>query len=139
MTGTVLSYNDTTVKQGSFRVYRVTATNVAGEGAPSNRVMGSPLGAPGAPRDVDAQLNLPSGAVRIGWTAPAGDGGFAITKYRIYRGVDTTSLTLVAEVAAPSTVHWDETCPLGRVCYYAVSAVNGFGEGVRSEVTSTAG
>lgn len=137
--GSQTSFNDTSVPAGESRVYRVSATNAGGEGARSNAAVGAPMGAPGAPRDIDAQLNLPSGAVRLTWTAPRGDGGFALVKYRIYRGYDAVSLTLVGEVPATSNVHWDETCSLGRVCYYAVSAVNSFGEGGRSEVVSTAG
>lgn len=128
--GDARSWRHEGLGDGENRTYTVAAVSDAGEGARSLPVVGRTQSAPGAPRDVDAQVNLPSAAVRVSWSPPEDDGGARITAYRIYRAYGGTSF-LLAQVDGRSFSYWDETCG-ANVCVYVVAAVNARGEGARS-------
>lgn len=124
--------------RGALHTYTVTAVNAVGESAPSEAVTSGPLTVPGAPRNVAAQLNVPSFAVRVSWSPPLDDGGAPLLAYRVWRGTGG-NLTLLAQVGPQTTTLWDPSCGLGQLCTYAVSAVNRLGEGARSARATTPG
>jgi hypothetical protein len=69
---------------GTAYTFRVRASNPSGTSAdssPSGSVVPTGAGVPGAPTDVSAEADSLSAIVR--WTAPASDGGGAITSYTV--------------------------------------------------------
>jgi FG-GAP repeat protein/fibronectin type III domain protein len=117
-------------------------------GAPGDNTHGPNAGAAYA-LDLSSSPSLPSAPqglhptpgdrqVLLNWAAPASDGGSAITKYRVYRGTDSSVELFLAETGNTSLS--DTGLPNGVRFYYQVSAVNSIGEGPRSnEVSMTPG
>lgn len=92
---------------------------------------------PGPPRAPQASPG--EAHVRLEWTSPHFDGGVPLTGYRIYRGSDPTSLDLRSMVEGATTLTYLDTEVANHVTYfYAVSALNEIGEGVRSPIVATA-
>lgn len=87
--------------------------------------------APGAPRSLATQTGPGSGQIRLTWEAPADDGGFTVTSYRIYRGCcPATPNSFAAEVTGTT---WTDCCwGGGTTLNYHVRAVNNAGEGAPS-------
>ena len=133
--GNVTTYNDTGVTNGRTYYYRVSAVNDVGEGELSVEVNATPKAVPSAPRNLVARVG--DGYVNLTWEAPADDGGFPVTGYKIYRGTSSgnvTNLTMVGNVLTYN----DTGVTNGRTYYYRVSAVNDVGEGELSvEVNAT--
>ncbi|HET7475017.1 MAG TPA: fibronectin type III domain-containing protein [Dermatophilaceae bacterium] len=127
-TTTMPSYSDATVTNGTAYSYRVTALNAVGESLPSATVTATPqtgvATVPGAPSGFSAVGQYASNL--LSWTAPA-SGGSPITGYRIYRGVQAGTETLLATVT--ETTFTDADVVIGDRYYYRVSAVNAIGEG----------
>jgi fibronectin type 3 domain-containing protein len=90
-------------------------------------------GAPSAPRDLTA---TPGNAqVTLTWTAPASNGGSAVTGYKIYRGTTSGGETLLTTLGNVLT-YTDSGLTNGQRYYYKVSAVSSAGEGSQSNEAS---
>jgi fibronectin type 3 domain-containing protein len=138
--GGALDYTDTAVTNGTTYFYTVAAVNGAGTGAQSNELFATPsaappppVGAPGAPAltsatDGDSQVTL-------AWTAPADDGGAAITNYEIRRGTSSGGEVAVATVGNV-VAYTDLGLTNGQAYYYVVAAVNSAGTGAASNELS---
>ena len=88
--------------------------------------MGAYLTAPGVPTALNAVPG--NGQVLLSWSAPADDGGRAITGYRVYRS--TSEFGTYALIASPSTTSFVDTGRSnGQQYWYQVSALNAIGEG----------
>ena len=127
--GNVTSYTDNAVVNGTTYYYKVTASNSAGEGTLSNERFATPVAAatvPGAPSLDSATAG--SGSVALAWTAPASNGGAAITGYRVYRGTFSGGETFLATLGNV-TGFTDSTAVNGTTYYYKVTASNSVGEG----------
>ncbi len=73
------------------------------------------------------------------WSAPAWDGGSAVTGYNVYRGTSSGGETLLTQVGNV-TSYTDSTATNGTTYFYKVSAVNSVGEGpLSSELSVLAG
>jgi fibronectin type 3 domain-containing protein len=137
-------YLDQDVVAGTTYYYRVSGTNLVGEGPLSNEVSATPLGVPSAPQNLVADAEYFEGypdpsdgtwVMHLSWSPPASDGGTAIIGYNIYRG--TTSggeafLTAVGNVAS----YQDNAVVAGVTYYYRISAANAIGEGDMSAEAS---
>lgn len=84
---------------------------------------------PGAPTLTSATAG--DASVDLAWTPPASDGGSPISGYRIYRGTSSGGETLLTSVVVTTTFH-DASVTNGVTYYYEVAAMNGVGEGPRS-------
>jgi xyloglucan-specific exo-beta-1,4-glucanase len=134
-TSTTLSYIDSTAVNGTTYYYQVTATNSAGEGAPSSQSAGltptAPAVLPAAPTGVSAvRVN---GQVTVSWTAAPG-----AVSYNIYRSTaQGTQGTLLGTSTTTSAI--DVTAGTSTTYYYQVTAVNTAGEGAASAQASAIG
>ena len=135
---TATTYTDTNVTAGVQHAYRVKAINPAGGGARSNYANVTPpepqaqRGAPPAPTGMSATAG--GDGVELSWTAPEHD---AISGYRIWRGADADSLTvLVSDTAATDTSYSDTTAEGETTYVYAVAALSGELVGATSATVS---
>ncbi len=90
--------------------------------------------APGVPTGLIA---TPSNAqVVLTWTAPADDGGSAITGYNVYRS-DTETGTYLLIDSPTGPAYTDSGVTNGQTYWYEVSAVNAIGAGARTAPSSS--
>jgi hypothetical protein len=121
---------------GTAYTFKVRAINPSGQGplsAASNSVTPTGATAPGAPTAVTAQGDSLSAIVR--WTAPADNGGSAITKYTVTPYAGATAQTPV-DVDAPATQARITGLTNGTDYTFRVKAVSAAGSGADSSATS---
>ena len=134
-------YAHTGLSAGTTRYYRVSAINSVGTGAASDTASATTdeavLTKPGAPTGLTATAN---GATRIdlSWTAPADNGGTAITGYQVEFSTNGSSdwFDLNYDPIAPDRTTYAHTVPAGTTRYYRVSAINSVGTGTASDTAS---
>ena len=129
---TTTSYSHTGLTAGTPRHYRVSAINTAGTGAASNVASAATANAANAaPEAVDdlAATSASTSAINLTWTAP-GDGGSAITRYRLERKTASGSYSVVSSsIATDATSYADSSLNAGTTYTYRIRAVNGVGNG----------
>ncbi len=128
VSGSTLTYNDTSVSNGVTYYYYITAVNSAGEGDKSDEVSATPRSAqtvPSPPQSIG--FTTGNGYVNITWKVPD-DGGSPITEYKIYRNGSFFAMV-------PAVQQWfNDTSVVNGVTYsYYVTAVNSVGESNSSE------
>ncbi|TET90894.1 MAG: hypothetical protein E3J35_04460 [Methanomassiliicoccales archaeon] len=84
---------------------------------------------PSEPRNLQASAG--NGYVNVTWDVPVSDGGSIITNYRVYRGESSGSEDFLIQIGNVLE-HNDTGLTNGQTYYYKVSAVNGVGEGSKS-------
>lgn len=122
----------TGLDNGTTYWFAVSAHNTMGDGAPSVPVSVTPfrpLTAPAAP-----SLYLDSvgnGTIAVHWTAPADDGGSAITGYNVYVCEESGCQTRANSTPlspTTTTFTFEGLVPDGRNYYVYVTAMNDIGE-----------
>ncbi len=121
----VLSYADSTATGGVPSMYNVLAYNIVGASTKTASRSGVIYVAPSPPRFLTATAG--NGQIQLSWTAPASNGGSALTNYRIYRDG-----AFLVEVDSLTTSRIDTALGNGAQHVYAVSAVNSADEGLLS-------
>ena len=121
---------------GTTRHYRVSAINTNGAGTPSNvddATTGTSV--PGAPTGLMATASGNT-QIDLSWTAPASDGGSAITGYRIEISPNGNSnwTTHLANTSGTGTTYAHTGLAAGTTRHYRVSAINTNGAGAASNV-----
>jgi len=137
--GTNTSYVDYNVVNGVTYTYKVSAVNSVGEGPFSNEVSATPqagaITVPSAPQNLQATPG--NGNVTLSWQPPADNGGSPITGYKIYYGTSSGNYTITI-MAGNITNYTITGLTNGQKYYFAVSAINGVGEGPKSnEISAT--
>ncbi len=131
-TVTTPGYLNTGLVNGTTYSYRVAAHNAGGDGPFSAIVTAVPGAAPGAPTNLSASPG--NAMVTLSWTAVT-----SAATYNVYRSTTTNGQAnppLATGVNTPAFV--DSSVTNGTPYFYKVTAVNAFGEGLRStEVTAT--
>ena len=130
------TYEHSGLTIGDTRHYRVSAINSVGTGAVSNTDSATTAAVPGAPTNLRATA-ISDSAINLSWTAPANNGGSAITGYKIERrsqGNDWT--TPVATTGSTATTYSSTGLIRHSNYFHRVSAINTVGTGA---VSNTAG
>ena len=121
---------------GTVYVYKVAAVNAAGPGAKSNGVTAAPATVPSPP--LLTATTPGNGSVTVTWN-PANANGSPITNYRVYRAAGTGSVvtpgpaTLLTTLGNVTTFT-DSSVTNGMVYDYRITAVNGLGDGLGSNI-----
>ena len=129
--GSTMTATFTGLTNGTSYTFTVTAANSVGSGSastPSNAV--TPMTVPGAPTNVSATAGNASATVT--WSAPASDGGAAISAY-VIRGSDG-SQTTVSGSSRSATVG---SLTNGVSYTFTVAAINAVGTGPDSVATGS--
>src|SRR5215831_14530269 len=128
------SFTVTGLTNGTAYTFKVAATNSAGTG---NNSAASPAMTPRAVPDAPTGLTgtAGNGSVALSWTAPASNGGAAITSYRITPFVGGTAQ---APISTGSTAtSFTVTGLINGIAYtFTVAAVNSVGTGPDSSPTA---
>ena len=134
---TTTTYAHTGLSAGTTRHYRVSAINATGTGAASNTDNATTDDAattvPGAPTSLTATASGTT-TINLSWTAPADNGGSAITGYRIEVSPNGTSSwsNRVADTGTTTTTYAHTGLSAGTTRHYRVSAINATGTGAAS-------
>jgi len=129
------TFTDTTVTNGTTYTYTVTAHNSKGESQQSNSKSATPATVPGAPTLNTATAG--NGTVALAWSAPASNGGAAISNYQIYRGTSAGGEGATAYATVGTVTTWTDTgASNGTTWYYKVAATNTAGTGAQSNERS---
>ncbi|HYL67284.1 MAG TPA: fibronectin type III domain-containing protein [Nitrosopumilaceae archaeon] len=138
---TATTYSDTGLAASTTYTYRVSEVSSIGTSSPSNTASAttqSPQAtAPQSPTGLKAST-VSSSQINLSWTAPANNGGSAITGYMIERSTDggTTWSTTVANTANTSTIYSDKGLTASTTYIYRVSAINSVGTSSPSNTAS---
>jgi hypothetical protein len=96
------SYNLDGLTGGTTYSVRARAVNAVGSGGYSTAATASPVSAPGAPTSLQGTIG--NGSVALSWTAPASDGGSAITNYTVEYTPSGGSAVTVTAASSPYTL-----------------------------------
>ena len=131
------AYAHTGLTAGTTRHYRVSAINMIGTGATSNVDNATTLTVPGVPTRLTATA-IGSTQINLTWSAPASDGGSAITGYKIEVSSDGGSnwSELVANTGNGNTTHFHTGLAASATRHYRVSAINANATGPSSGVAN---
>ncbi|MEK7292633.1 MAG: fibronectin type III domain-containing protein, partial [Actinomycetota bacterium] len=126
----------TGLTNGQAYTFRVSATNSAGTGATSVvSASVTPRTTPGAPTSVAGTSG--NTQVSLTWTAPASNGGSAITDYVIQSSPDGTTYTTFADGTSTTTSATVTGLTNGQAYTFRVAAVNVAGTGNYSTVSAS--
>ena len=128
------TYEHTGLTIGNTRHYRVSAINSVGTGAVSNTdsATTTTVTVPGAPTNLTATA-ISHSAINLSWTAPANNGGSAITGYKIERHPHGSDWTTSVATTGSTTTTYSSTNLFRETWYFfRVSAINTAGTGAVS-------
>jgi hypothetical protein len=128
----VTTYNDGSVTDQTQYWYRVRAYNAGGNSAYSNTATATAQcagTAPAAPTITSTSSTRDS--VTLNWT----DNSNNEDGFKIYRGLSSGSLSLVATVSANTTTYTDTGLARRTTYYYKVCAYNAYGESCSAVVS----
>ena len=126
------TFTHTGLPESATRHYRVYAINSIGESDPSNvahATTGAAITRPDAPAELTAAASGRT-QIHLSWTAPANNGGTAITGYRIEISADAGSnwSDLVANTESSATTYTHTGLPESATRHYRVYAINSVDE-----------
>jgi fibronectin type 3 domain-containing protein len=131
------TYEVTGLTNGTRYYFRVLATNAAGISASSNTANTSPRTVPSAVRSLTATATNLSGQIRLAWTAPASNGGVAVTDYVIQRSPNGTSSWVTVNDGVRTTTSYTVAGLSNGIRYYfRVIAKNVAGIGASSSIVN---
>ena len=114
--------------------YSVTVTGTNNTLTHSTTITVSVPTVPTAPQNLAATGG--NNQISLQWSAPASDGGSAITAYNVYRGTTPGGEGTTPIATVVTTSYIDSTATNGQTYYYHVTAVNNVGESSPSNEAS---
>jgi len=126
------------LNNGTTYTVKLRAVNAAGSGTASTAVSNTttiPRTVPDAPTGVTVTPGA-SQVLSIAWTAPANNGGVAITAYKVERSLDGASWSNLT-TTQPTSPYNSTGLTNGTLYYYRVSATNGNFGAVSTTVSGT--
>ncbi len=114
--GSVSSYSDTSVSNGTTYYYTLKATNAGGDSPASNEASATPLAAPTAPTHLAAQAG--SAQIALSWNAVAN-----ATSYQVFRSTTSNSFGTMPTQTVSTPSYMDTGVTNGTTYYYVVRAV----------------
>ncbi|HZS74510.1 MAG TPA: fibronectin type III domain-containing protein [Candidatus Nitrosotalea sp.] len=137
---TATTYSDTGLASSTIYTYRVSAINSVGTSSPSNIASATTsvaVTAPQPPTNLSATTTS-SSQINLSWTAPANNGGSAITGYQIERSTDAGSTwnTISSNTGSAATTFSDTGLAQNTSYTYRVSAINSVGTSSPSNTAS---
>src|SRR2546425_680716 len=126
---TATTYSNTGLSPSTTYSYRISAINSVGTSSPSNTASATtsaPAAAPpGSPTGLGA-TTVSSSQINLSWTAPANNGGSAITGYKIEGSTDggTTWGIIVSNSGTTATTYPNTGLSPSTTYSYRVSAIN---------------
>ena len=134
---TATSFVVTGLTNGTRYWFRVSPVNDDGTGPVSNIASEVPRGVPSPPRSLSATATNLSGQIRLTWTWPLTNGGFALTDYLIQRSSDNgTSWVTINDGISTATTYTVAGLTNGSQHYFRVYAKNARGTSIASGVVS---
>ncbi|HET7337831.1 MAG TPA: fibronectin type III domain-containing protein, partial [Candidatus Nitrosotalea sp.] len=135
------AYSDTGLTSNTNYTYRISAINSVGTSSPSNTASATTpvtITAPQPPTGLAATA-ISSSQINLSWSAPANNGGSAITGYKIERSTDSGSTwsTISPNTGSTTTTFSDTSLAQNTAYTYQVSAINSVGTSSPSD-TATA-
>jgi hypothetical protein len=131
---TATSYTVTGLTNGTAYTFKVAAINVSGTGADSTASAAlTPVTVPGAPTAVVGTAG--NAQVALSWTAPASNGGSAITGYRVTPFIGATAQT--AKLTGSTATTYTVTGLTNGTAYtFTVAAITAVGTGADSAASA---
>jgi len=130
-TSTTASTTVTGLSHSTTYTFRVSAVNAAGTGTASDTASVATATTAGAPTGLSATQGVAE--VALSWTAPASDGGAALTDYTVEYSSDSGSTWATFSDGSSTTASVTVTGLDGGTSYlFRVSAVNAAGAGTAS-------
>ena len=131
----------TGLTNGTTYTFRVAAVNSVGTGSYSSTTTATPAGnVPGQPTALSASASGTTAS--LSWTAPASNGGSAITSYRVQSSTDGATWTTLSPTFPTATTASVASLSNATTYYFRVAAINTNGVGDYSgsvNVTISAG
>ncbi len=128
-------FTDTGLSSGTTYFYKVAAVNAVGPSPQSNEASATTqvvVTVPTPPTALVASGGV--GSVVLTWSAPASNGGSAVTGYNVYRGTTAGGESTVAVASnVTGTGFTDTGLSNGTTYFYKVAAVNAVGPSVPVE------
>ncbi len=133
---TTTTYSDTGLAASTAYTYRVSAINSVGTSSPSNTASATTSNAVPQPPTGLTATAISSSQINLSWTAPANNGGSAITGYKIERSTNAGSTWTILANIGNTTTYSDTGLAASTAYTYRVSAINAIGTGSPSNTAS---
>jgi hypothetical protein len=137
--GSAMACTDTGLPAGATLHYRISATNLVGEGPLGTGLDATTFAAPASPSSLIVSAGPGAGNLMLAWNAPGSNGGTPITAYKVYRnnggGEALVSVGGCSSLGAVLSCT-DSGLGNGATVSYRVSAVNLVDEGAKSATAS---
>ena len=131
--GANTSFVDMTALNGVTYHYTVRAANANGQGADSSERSATPslgAGVPSPPQSLEATRG--NASVALSWSAPATDGGSAVTSYHVYVGTASGATSWIGSTGGDNTSFTVNGLTNGQPYFFNVTAVNTVGQSAGS-------
>ncbi|TLX69748.1 MAG: fibronectin type III domain-containing protein, partial [Thaumarchaeota archaeon] len=135
---TATTFSNTGLQSSTTYTYRVSAINGIGTSSPSNTASATTntsTTAPSPPTSLTA-TTISQSQINLSWSAPANNGGSAITGYKIERSSGGAFAVIVANTGSTATTFSNTGLAPSTTYTYRVSAINGIGTSSPSNTAS---